>query len=207
MRVLVSSLVSSGLVGLMRLVAGVQPRWIGVEPQGGQRIYVANHTSHIDGLAVWAALPPPERRRARPVAARDYWQSSWIRRVLARDVFRVVFVGRGEGTARDALENLTAALDAGDSLILFPEGTRGDGETLGRFQAGVYHLAADRPEIDVVPVYLANLGRVLPKGKVVPIPVLGRATFGAPLRPGPDEDRDAFLARLRDAVLALRDTA
>lgn len=198
-----SSAVSGGLMGLMRVVAGVRARWLDAAPDGGQRIYVANHASHVDGLAVWAALPPQERARTRPVAAGAYWASSRLRRYVAQDVFDAVLIDRS--SAHAALDAMGEALDAGASLILFPEGTRGDGATVGRFRAGFYPLVAERPSVAVVPVYLQNLSRVLPKGKTVPIPVLGHATFGAALSLEPGEEREAFVERVREAVLALRD--
>ncbi|HIG73570.1 MAG TPA: 1-acyl-sn-glycerol-3-phosphate acyltransferase, partial [Bacteroidetes bacterium] len=176
-------LVSGVLVRLMRLVTGVRIRWARNLPPTGPRIYVANHSSHIDGLVVWAALPPEERARAHPVAASDYWAGSRFKRYLARDVFGAVFVSRGAAD-RDTIPKLTSVLDRGDALILFPEGTRGDGETVRRFRSGLYHLVHARPEAEVVPVRLENLARSLPKGRVVPVPILGRATFGEPFTGG-----------------------
>ncbi len=191
------------LVALMRLVTGVRVRWEVPLAASGPRVYVANHTSHLDGLVVWAALPPAERARTRPVAAGDYW-SGRVKGWLARDVFGAVFVERG-GADRETLPRLLDVLDGGGALILFPEGTRGDGEAVGPFRSGLFHLVDRRPQAEVVPVRLENLSRSLPKGKTVPVPLLGRASFGAPLTLSPGEAREAFLGRVRAAVERLGD--
>lgn len=201
---MMARLVATGLVALLRLVTGVRARFRAPLAPGRPRIYVANHSSHLDALVVWAALPPEERARTRPVAARDYWDGSWLKRALARDVFGAVFVARGVAD-RTTIPRLADVLDEGGALILFPEGTRGDGTAVGPFRAGLHHLVARRPEAEVVPVYLANLARSLPRGKTIPAPLLGRATFGAPLTLADGEPREAFLDRARAAVVALGD--
>ena len=196
-----------GLAGLARLVSGVQVAVRGALPSGGQRIVFANHTSHLDAIVLWAALPPEARARTRPVAARDYWAKGRIRPYLAERVFRALLIDRTTpGAGRTAIEAMVAALDGGDSLILFPEGTRGDGVAIQPFRGGLYHLATARPDVDLVPAHLENLNRILPKGEVLPVPLLSRLTFGAPIRLGEGEDKAAFLERARLAVAALKET-
>lgn len=199
------------LVGVVRLLCGAQARWIGSAPDTGQRIYVANHGSHLDTLVLWSALPPVLRAATRPVAAADYW-SRGLRRRLAERVFRAVLIERGRAdrseeerraSARAAVEATAAALDGGASLILFPEGTRNRGPEVGPFKPGIWHLCRMRPALPLVPVWLDNLQRVLPKGEFAPVPFLASATFGAPVRLGEGEPRDAFLERLRAAVVEL----
>ena len=90
------------------------------------------------------------------------------------------------------------------SVILFPEGTRGSGDEPARFKSGLYYIAKARPTLELVPVYLENLGRILPKGEFLPVPLLATATFGSPLRLVEGESRDAFLERARAAIIALR---
>ncbi|KAB2964488.1 MAG: 1-acyl-sn-glycerol-3-phosphate acyltransferase, partial [Thermoanaerobaculia bacterium] len=106
-------------------------------------------------------------------------------------------------SARAAVAATAAALDDGSSLILFPEGTRGPGGLPQPFKAGLYHLCRERPGLELVPVWLDHLNRVLPKGEFVPVPLSATATFGAPLRLEPGEERDAFLERARAALVAL----
>ena len=100
---------------------------------------------------------------------------------------------------------LADALARGDSLILFPEGTRGNAEEPQPFKAGLYNLAQRFPQAVLVPAWIANIQRVMPKGEVVPVPILCSVTFGAPIRLEEGEERRAFLDRARDSVIALRD--
>ncbi|MEQ1505883.1 MAG: lysophospholipid acyltransferase family protein [Myxococcota bacterium] len=195
------------LAPLVRLVTGVQDRWVGLDPVDAegepiQRVYFANHSSHLDAPVIWAALPPVVRGRTRPVAARDYWDAGF-RRVLSERWLHVVLIDRArtEGGPPPSAP-MEQALRDGDSLILFPEGTRNlepDDGLLG-FKAGLYHLARAFPQIPFVPVYLANLNRILPKGGRVPVPVIARVTFGAPVPLWPDDDKDRYLARARAAL-------
>jgi 1-acyl-sn-glycerol-3-phosphate acyltransferase len=186
------------------LVTGVRARWIGCGPAAGQRIYYANHSSHGDFVLLWSALPPALRARTRPVAGADYWLKGRLRRWLINDVFRGVLVERaGEKTA-DPIAVMLASLDAGDSLIIFPEGTRNLGDEMLAFKSGLYHLARQRPGVELVPVWLENLARVMPKGQVIPVPLLCSVSFGAPIRLEPAEDKEAFLARARLRIVDLQ---
>jgi 1-acyl-sn-glycerol-3-phosphate acyltransferase len=200
----VAPLVASALVGLTRLVTGVKARWAGCEPCARQRLYYANHTSHLDAMVIWSALPPALRRKTRPVAAADYWERSRLRRFLAREVINAVLIDRSApGGPRDALARIFAALTQGHSLIFFPEGTRGEGGAMGELKPGLYHIARKHSEVELVPVYLQNLNRILPKGEVLPVPLLGNATFGQPLPHIPGESRENFLRRARAALVEL----
>lgn len=192
------------LAGLTRMITGVHARWVCAAPSAAPRVYFANHTSHLDTLVIWASLPQPLRARTRPVAAADYWDRSGLRRWLATQVLNALLVERsGTSGSREALRKLAATLDAGDSLILFPEGTRGDGTTIGELRPGIYFVARQRPEVELIPVHLQDLSRILPKGEILPVPILASATFGAPIRLVPGEDRDAFLERARTALIDL----
>jgi 1-acyl-sn-glycerol-3-phosphate acyltransferase len=192
------------LAGIARLVTGAQGHWKGSPPKAEQRIYFANHQSHLDWVLIWAALPRELRVSTRPIAAKDYWQSGKFKHWLTREVFNAVYVSRQRSEDQDPLEPLQAALRAGDSLVIFPEGTRSSkGEPLP-FKTGLYHLAEEFPSVPLVPVWISNVQRVMPKGEVVPVPILCTATFGAPLLLQAGEDKREFLARARDAVLALR---
>ncbi|GAB4406173.1 MAG: lysophospholipid acyltransferase family protein [Rhodoferax sp.] len=193
------------LLGLIRLLTGAQARWWGCPPKAVQRIYFANHQSHADLVLIWAALPAELRHCTRAVAARDYWTRSAFRHWLTQAVFNVIYVTRDRHADDDPLEPLIAALRAGDSLILFPEGTRGHSDEPQAFKAGLYNLAVQFSQVELIPVWIANVQRVMPKGEVVPVPVLCSVTFGAPMQVLPSEDCRAFLQRARAAVIALRD--
>ena len=194
-----------GLLGFVRLLTGAQARWYGSPPKAEQRIYFANHQSHADLVIIWAALPEELRSITRPIAARDYWTKSDFKRWITTAVFNAVYVDRERQGDEDPLQPLIDALQSGDSLIIFPEGTRGHAAEPQAFKAGLYNLALRFPDVVLVPAWIANVQRVMPKGEVVPVPVLCSVTFGAPIRLEPGEERRAFLDRARAAVIALRD--
>ena len=207
-------MIASILAAAAQVIAGSTVRWLGCAPTAGQRVYIANHSSHFDFIVLWSYLPPKLRRLTRPVAARDYWERDAVRRYLATRVFNALLIDRvatpgtaAAGLGRQAVDQMVQSLDNRHSLILFPEGTRGAGEDLAPFRSGLYHLCRTRPEIEVIPVYLENLNRILPKGHLLPVPMLSRITFGAPLHLQPAEEKDAFLERARQAVRALKEAA
>jgi 1-acyl-sn-glycerol-3-phosphate acyltransferase len=196
---------SALLVGIVKLLVGAYARWVGSTPGPAQRIYFANHTSHIDTLAIWSSLPRDLRRRTRPIAARDYWGKGF-KKYLATKGFGAVLIDRArENPDSDPLEPLRASLREGDSLIIFPEGTRGATAVPAAFRSGLFRLAQEFPTVALIPVYLDNLHRSLPKGALLPVPIVCTVRFGAPIALVPDEAKDAFLARARDAVIALAD--
>jgi len=195
------------LASIARLITGAQGHWKGCPPMAEQRIYFANHQSHLDWVLIWAALPHDLRAGTRPIAARDYWTSSRFKQWLTTEVFHAVYVSRQRSDDQDPLEPLVEALKAGDSLVIFPEGTRSlKGDPLP-FKSGLYHLAQLFPEVRLIPTWIDNVQRVMPKGEVVPVPILCTVTFGAPLALQPGEDKRAFLERARNAVLELRPPA
>ncbi len=193
------------LLGLVRVLTGAQARWYGCPPKAEQRIYFANHQSHADLVMIWAALPEELRSITRPIAAKDYWTRTKFRQWITTAVFNAVYVERERKADEDPLQPLAQALESGDSIILFPEGTRGHAEEPQPFKAGLYNLALRFPQVVLVPAWIDNIQRVMPKGEVVPVPVLCSVTFGAPVRLEPGEERRAFLDRARLAVIALRD--
>jgi len=193
------------LLGFVRLLTGAQARWHGCPPKAEQRIYFANHQSHADLVLIWAALPKSLRSITRPIAARDYWTASSFKRWITTEVFNAVYVERERKGDEDPLQPLVSALESGDSLILFPEGTRGFDEDPQAFRSGLYNLAQRFPDVVLVPTWIHNVQRVMPKGEVVPVPVLCSVTFGEPVQLGTEEPRADFLNRARAAVMALRD--
>jgi 1-acyl-sn-glycerol-3-phosphate acyltransferase len=194
---------SALLVGVVKLLVGAYARWVGTGPSTAQRIYFANHTSHIDTLAIWSSLPRELRRHTRPIAARDYWGSG-LKKYLATRGFGALLIDRArENPDSDPLAPLRAALAEGESLIIFPEGTRGTSATPAKFRSGLFRLAGEFPAIELVPVYLDNLHRSLPKGALLPVPVVCTVRFGAPLARIDGEDKDAFCERARAAVIKL----
>jgi 1-acyl-sn-glycerol-3-phosphate acyltransferase len=188
-----------------RVVTGVRADWRGCRPDAKPRIYFANHCSHGDFVLIWTVLPPPLRRLTRPVAGADYWEKDAVRRFIGRRVFRAILIDRAtQSRDSDPIAAMADALDQGFSLILFPEGTRNLTEDrLLPFKSGLYRLAAARPEVELVPVWIDNLNRVLPKGEVVPIPLLCTVSFGTPIHLRDAEAKAPFLDRARAGLLEL----
>ena len=230
-------MISDWLAGLIaafaRGLTGATVQWVNCRSSACQRIYFANHTSHLDFVVLWSVLPRDLRRLVRPVAAKDYW-SSGLRKALAVNIFHAVLIERrrhatdktteqsasgarnperesGEQKPTEhsliehAMDDLLNALGKQNSLIIFPEGTRGTGEAPGPFKSGIYHLWRHRPDVEFVPVYLANLNRVLPKGEFLPVPIISRVFFGPPLQLEPDETKESFISKAHQAVCTLRE--
>ena len=192
------------LAAIARLITGAQGHWKGCPPKAEQRIYFGNHQSHLDWVLIWAALPRELRASTRPIAARDYWTSSRLKHWITREVFNAVYVSRTRTDDQDPLEPLMEALRNGDSLVIFPEGTRSGKGLPQPFKSGLFHLAEQFPQVQLIPAWIDNVQRVMPKGEVVPVPILCTVTFGAPLQLQAGEDKRAFLDRARQAVIALQ---
>jgi 1-acyl-sn-glycerol-3-phosphate acyltransferase len=201
----VRRLVAKGVIALARILAGGNVRRVGFTPDERQRIYFANHSSHLDFILIWAALPSRLRALTRPVAAKDYWDKG-LRRYLGVRVFNAVLVERNPAAnaTHNVIDVLLDGLGEKHSLILFPEGTRGDGATIAPFKSGLYRLAKLRPDVELIPSYINNVNRILPKGECVPVPMLASVSFGEPMHVGNGEEKGAFLDRARKAILELR---
>ncbi|WP_112942720.1 MULTISPECIES: lysophospholipid acyltransferase family protein [unclassified Rhizobium] len=197
--------VATAIVLFARAITAVRAIWKSDGPTTDTCIYFANHSSHGDFILVWAVLPPRLRRSTRPVAGAEYWLKSAITRFIGSDVFDAVLIERErDKRTSDPIEVMANALDAGSSLILFPEGTRNlTDASLLPFKSGLFYLASVRPDIRLVPVWINNLNRVMPKGEIVPIPLICTVTFGEPMHMHAGEDKQAFLDRARTALLDL----
>ncbi len=153
---------------------------------------------------IWCALPRDLRSQTRPIAAKDYWTASRFKHWLTSEVFNAVYVNRQRTEEQDPLQPLVEALSHGDSLVIFPEGTRSNLDEPQPFKSGLYHLAEQFPEVQLIPAWIDNVQRVMPKGEVVPVPMLCSVTFGAPMQLQAGEEKRQFLERARAAVIALR---
>ena len=174
-----------------------------------QMVFYANHGSHLDFMVIWSALPPAWRQRTRPVAGADYWGKGPVRRFLSRKIFNAILIERASGHsvshAAASIDRIAEGMGDRHHLIVFPEGTRSLTGELLPFKSGMYHLAILKPDLLFVPVYLANMNRILPKGEVLPVPMVGGVRLGPPIRFQEGEDKQSFLTRAREALLALRD--
>jgi 1-acyl-sn-glycerol-3-phosphate acyltransferase len=191
---------------LARLLSGASVRWVDCQPDACQRVYFANHTSHLDTLVLWSALPAALRAVTRPVAAKDYWTSGSIRRYLATRVFKALLIDRTEIKVHQSPVDLMLK-EIGDrySLIVFPEGGRSAGTEIGEFKSGLYYLCKKRPDLELIPVHIDNMNRILPRGEILPVPLLSCITFGPPMWLERGEPKVDFLRRAREAVRRLKD--
>lgn len=202
---MLTRLAAASIVGFARALTGVRGIWFSGGPQAAPTVYFANHRSHGDFVLLWTSLPPDLRSLTRPVAAADYWLASPLRRFIGCGVFRAVLIERSRTAGgSDPIEQMAAVLDAGDSLIFFPEGTRNEtDEVVLPFKSGLFHLSRRCPQARFVPVWINNVHRVLPKGAMVPLPLACSVTFGAALG-AESAEKQAFLDNARSSLLALR---
>ncbi len=191
---------------LARFFSGASIRWIDCQPDTCQRVYFANHTSHLDAVVLWSALPPEVRCLTRPVAAKDYWTAGRIRRYLATRVFNALLIDRTEIKVHQSpVDVMLREIGQTYSLIVFPEGGRTSGEEIGEFKSGLYYLCKKRPDLELIPVYIDNMNRILPRGEVLPVPLLTCITFGPPMWLEAGEPKTDFLNRAREAVRRLKE--
>jgi 1-acyl-sn-glycerol-3-phosphate acyltransferase len=146
------------------------------------------------------------RELTRPVAAKDYWSRGRVRRWLAEQVFDAILIDRTDIKVHQSpVDLMLREAGATRSLIVFPEGSRSVTGEVGEFKSGLYYLAKKRPDIELVPVHIDNLNRVLPRGEFLPVPLLSCISFGPPLWLERDEAKFDFLTRARRAVLSLKE--
>ena len=199
------------IVVFAHLITAVRANWQGVEPIQRRRIYYANHRSHGDFVLIWTALPPNLRDRTRPVAGSDYWLKGKLKSFIGQQVFNAVLIDRksrndieGAQIEHNPIQQMAEALEDGYSLILFPEGTRNTtDEQLLPFKSGLFHLLEQVSDVEVVPVWIDNLNHVMPKGEIVPVPLLCSVTFGEPVPVIEGEKKAQYLARATASLLTL----
>lgn len=194
------------LAAIAKILSGATVRWVDCEPDACQRIYFANHTSHLDALVLWASLPKSIRSLTRPVAAVDYWQGGPVRRYMA-SVFNVLLIDRKKIKVHNSpIDMMIREIGNTSSLIVFPEGGRNPSGEMGQFKSGLFHLAKKRPDLELMPVFIDNLNRVMPKGEFLPVPLLSCISIGAPIWLESGESKVEFLQRARESILKLKES-
>ncbi len=199
------TLTSHVIVVLAKLFSGFTVRWVDCQPDTCQRIYFANHTSHLDAVVLWSALPRELRNVTRPVAAKDYWTSGWFKQHIASS-FNALLIDRKEiKVHKSPIDSMLSQMGDVYSLIVFPEGGRSSGEEMSDFKSGLYYIGKKRPDLELVPVYIDNVNRILPRGEVLPVPLLSCITIGPPIFLESGEPKNEFLKRARESVQALKE--
>lgn len=205
MKTLAGTLTGIALSRFARIIAAPHVRLESPLPTT-PTVYYANHSSNGDTVLLWSTFSPKQRSNIRPVAAADYWETSKLRRFIGRDVFNILPVERNkEQRTSDPIADMQTALDDGYSLIIFPEGGRNDGTNLMPFKTGIYHLAASRPQTPFMPVWIDNLNGVMPKGEIIPVPLVCSLHFGTPFTLEAETKQD-FLEKAHQRLLAQRPT-
>jgi len=190
----------------LRLFVGMRVRGRENLPREGAFVLIANHSSHLDTVALMSLFPLRDLWRIRPCAASDYFERNRIVSFLSHTFIGILPIDR-KNIRRDnhPLKVMVEAMAAGHCLILFPEGTRGEGEEVHDFKPGIAHLVESRPEVTIVPIHLRNFGRALPKGEFVPLPFFCEAHIGKP--PRLVGSREEILATLKAAIVDLGDAS
>lgn len=189
-----------------KIVTGVQARWQHqpIDTDHRVSVYYANHSSHLDGIVIWSCLPKSWQKQVHPIAAKDYWSKTTLRKFIAIHVFNAVLINRKPTCQDNPLLILEQAIANKQSLILFPEGSRGDGCHIADFKGGLYHLAKKCPHVQFIPVYLNNFNRVLPKGSKLVVPIICSVVFGKAIEPlAIDENKVDFLTRAKQSLETL----
>ncbi|MGE0760585.1 MAG: lysophospholipid acyltransferase family protein [Pirellulaceae bacterium] len=190
---------------LAKLMSGCTLRWVECQPDTCQRVYFANHTSHLDALVLWASLPRQIRALTRPVAARDYWEANRLRRYIASCLNALLIDRENIKVHQSPVELMLKAIGNTHSLIVFPEGGRNVEDEMGEFKSGLYYIGKKRPDLELVPVYIDNLNRILPRGEFLPVPLLSSVTIGPPIWLEKGESKASFLKRARESVRRLKE--
>lgn len=199
-------IVKNLMIVTARFLSGATVLWYDSQPDTCQRVYFANHTSHLDVLVIWAALPHRVRECTRMVAAKDYWDAGPIRRYISKKLFNAILIERENVSLKNTpIQVMLREIGDQYSLILFPEGGRSNDGTLGEFKSGIYYLCKKRPDLELIPVYLNNMNGILPRGKTLPVPMLSRIIFGPPIWLEMGETKDSFLVRARQSVVKLKE--
>jgi 1-acyl-sn-glycerol-3-phosphate acyltransferase len=190
------------------LVRAVVLIWLGLNvrhrerlPEDGPAIIAANHNSHLDTMTLMSLFPLKLLPKLRPVAAADYFDTGGSWGWFAKNIIGIIPVKRGSGKEGNPLEPCERALDRGEILIIFPEGSRGEPEAMQAFKKGIGHLATARRKVPVVPVFMYGLGKAMPKGSGLILPVNCTVSVGEPLYGKPSYD--AFVKELEASMTAL----
>jgi 1-acyl-sn-glycerol-3-phosphate acyltransferase len=171
-------------------------------PKRGPAIVIANHNSHLDTLVLLSLMPLGQIDAVRPVAAADYFLKNRYLAWFSLHILNILPLERGNAArGEDPLAESVAALDRGEILIVFPEGSRGSAEVMGKFKGGVARLKERYPDVPVVPVFLQGAGKALPRGEIVLVPVVVDAVVGTPI-PW-NGNRAAYTQEMEQAVRAL----
>ncbi len=182
MRQLFLNIIYKGIVPfILKPLTGIVYKHSEVLTQANQFIIIANHNSHIDTLALMSAMPKHKIVKIKPVAAGDYFGSSRLKSFLTKAFTNALLIPRCcslKNKSQDPFRIMLKALKRGQSLIIYPEGSRGKANEMQEFKTGIGHILLKFPHLAYIPTYIENTGKVLPKDSVMPIPFNCKVVFG-----------------------------
>ena len=170
---------------------------------GGPCIVVANHNSHLDAGVLMTLFPFWRLHRVHPVAAADYFGETMFMRLMAMTLMNAMPIARTPAPGEDPLAPIKQAIARGDSMIFFPEGSRGKAGVVSPFRSGIGRLVKDCPGLLVLPVFMSGPERIWARGQTVPVPVNIHANVGRPRSYDPDLEARQIAEQVREDVLAL----
>lgn len=185
-------------------------------PASGPAILIANHNSHLDTLVLMSIYPLRKLRRMRPVSAADYFLRTPIKRWFSTKIIRIIpmtrptvrpskskpSIGKSKpNLGTSPFDPIFEAIETGDIVIFFPEGSRGAPEQLTEFRNGIARIAQHHPDIPIVPIFMHGLGKALPKGDFVLVPFFCDIIIGKPLT-GDGRDRQEFMTAIENEMAA-----
>lgn len=208
MRTLFLAFIYSFLMrGFLKIFIGVKYRNKEILKTIPQFIIVSNHNSHVDTMALLSALPFEKIRKVRPVAAGDYFGKSKMKAFITRLFVNALLIPRSkpvDGKGKDPVQMMLDQLTKGRSLILFPEGSRGEPEKLQKFKRGIGFLLSKNPHIHFVPVFMQGMGKILPKGEGLVVPFDSYVIFGNPQK-CTSTNVEEIVAEVEHSILSLQE--
>ena len=189
---------------VMMIYLGTNVRRGELLPETGPAIIVANHNSHLDVFALMNVLGLKRLRNVRPVAAADYFMTRPLRRWFATRIVGIIPIDRNKQRREDGkhpLEPISEVIRNGGIILLFPEGSRGEPEEMKEFQSGVAHLAKRHPDVPIIPIFMRGLGKALPKGESLLVPIFCDLFVGQAIEAG--LNKREFMDRLSESMQKL----
>jgi len=167
------------------------------------KIIIANHNSHLDTLFIMSLFPNKIIDKVKPVGAKDYFYSNKYISWISKNLLDIIPLDR-KVKEKDPLKSIYDSLDKGNIVIIFPEGSRGNPEELTSFKNGIHHIAKNKPDVEIIPIYMEGMGKSLPKNEALFVPFVGNVNIGKEIKFNKEEKREDFIKRLEKTMKKLK---